>query len=222
MDYNGTSTLQNPVSYFSTFGIKNIRLSVSNGFCTDTVTKEVNLDNELKAAFETNNTLCPEDSASFKNQSIGNIVSYYWNFQNGNTSESENPYPQKYPILLTEHNYPVTLVVQNDLGCFDTAINNIRVLKSCYIAVPNAFTPNGDGLNDFLYPLNAFKADNLDFKVYNRLGQLVFESHDWTQKWDGTIKSEPQDAGIYVWTLQYVLHDTGKHVFMKGSTVLIR
>ncbi len=222
MDYNGTSTLQNPVSYFGSFGTKNIILKVSNGFCSDTVTKEVNLDNELKAVFETNNTLCPEDSASFKNQSIGNIVSYYWNFQNGNTSESENPYPQKYPILLAEHNYPVSLVVQNDLGCFDTAVNSIRVLKSCYIAVPNAFTPNGDGLNDFLYPLNAFKADNLDFKVYNRLGQLVFETKDWTQKWDGTIKSEPQDAGVYVWTLRYVLHDNGKHVFMKGSTILIR
>ena len=222
MDYNGTSTLQNPVSYFNTFGIKNIRLSVSNGFCSDTITKEVNLDNELKAAFETNNILCPEDSASFQNQSIGNIVSYYWNFQNGNTSESENPYPQKYPILLAEHNYPVSLIVQNNLGCFDTVVNSIRVLKSCYIAVPSAFTPNGDGLNDFLYPLNAFKADNLEFKVYNRLGQLVFESTDWTQKWDGTIKGEPQDAGVYVWTLQYILHDTGKHVFMKGLTVLIR
>ncbi len=222
LDYNGESTLQNPVSYFSSFGTKSITLEVSNGFCSDTTTKEVNLDNELKAAFETTNILCPEDSAFLKNESIGNIVSYYWNFQNGNTSEIKDPFPQKYPILLTEHNYPVSLVVQNDLGCFDTAVNSIRVLKSCYIAVPNGFTPNGDGLNDFLYPLNAFKADNLDFKVYNRYGQLVFESHDWTQKWDGTIKSEPQDAGIYVWTLEYTLRDTGKHVFMKGSSVLIR
>ena len=222
MDYNGTSTVQNPVSYFTTFGKKDITLAVSNGFCSDTISKEINLDNELKAAFETNNTLCPEDSATFKNQSIGNIISYYWNFQNGNTSQSENPFPQKYPLLLQEHDYPVTLIVQNDSGCFDTAVNSIRVLKSCYIAVPSAFTPNGDGLNDFLYPLNAFKADNLEFKVYNRLGQLVFESKDWTQKWNGTIKGEPQDAGIYVWTLEYILHDTGKHVFMKGSTVLIR
>lgn len=222
LDYNGISTLQNPVTYFSSFGTKEINLTVSNGFCSDTIKKEIELDNELKAAFETNNTLCPEDSATFKNQSVGNIISYYWNFQNGNTSQSENPFPQKYPLLVQEHNYPVSLIVQNDLGCFDTAVNNIRILKSCYIAVPNAFTPNGDGLNDFLYPLNAFKADNLDFKVYNRLGQMVFESKDWTQKWDGTIKGEPQDAGIYVWTLEYVLRDTGKHVFVKGSTVLIR
>lgn len=221
-DNNGTSNLQNPVSYFPVFGSKQITLTVSNGFCTASATKEVLLDNELNAAFETNNILCPEDSAVFKNNSIGKIVSYYWNFQNGNTSMEQNPFPQKYPILLAEKNYPVMLVVQNDLGCLDTAVSNIRVLKSCYIAVPNAFTPNDDGLNDFLYPLNAYKADNLEFKIYNRLGQLVFQTKDWTQKWDGTIKGEPQDAGIYVWTLKYILHDTGKSVFMKGTTVLIR
>ena len=222
LDYNGTSNLQNPVTYFNSFGTKQIILSVSNGFCSDTVTKNIILDNELKAAFETNNTLCPEDTAVFKNTSIGNIVSYDWNFKNGNFSTDENPSPQKYPVLLDEKNYAVTLVVKSNLGCYDTAVNNIRVLKSCYIAVPNAFTPNGDGLNDFLYPLNAFKADNLEFKVYNRLGQLVFHSNDWTQKWDGTVKGDPQDAGIYVWTLNYILRDTGKHIFMKGSTVLIR
>jgi gliding motility-associated-like protein len=222
LDYNGSSNLQNPVSYFNSFGTKQIILSVSNGFCSDTVTKNIILDNELKAAFETNNILCPEDTAVFKNTSIGNIVSYDWNFQNGNFSADANPLPQKYPVLLAEKNYPVMLVVKNNLGCYDTAVNNIRVLKSCYIAVANAFTPNGDGLNDFLYPLNAFKADNLEFKVYNRLGQLVFQSKDWTQKWDGTVKGDPQDAGIYVWTLKYILRDTGKHIFMKGSTVLIR
>jgi gliding motility-associated-like protein len=95
-------------------------------------------------------------------------------------------------------------------------------LKSCYIAVPNAFTPNGDGLNDYLYPLNAFKADHLEFKVYNRLGQLLFTSNDWSQEWDGTFKGEPQAAGVFVWTLKYSLRDTGKQFFKKGSTVLIR
>jgi len=121
-----------------------------------------------------------------------------------------------------ENNYPVTLIVTSNIGCSDTAINNIRVLKSCYIAVPNAFTPNDDGLNDYLYPLNAFKADNLEFKVYNRLGQLVFQSTDWTSKWDGTFKGQPQDPGVFVWTLKYTLRDTGKSFFLKGSAVLIR
>lgn len=221
-DNNGKSIFQNPVLYFDSFGVKKITLQVSNGFCSDTVTKEILLDNAFKASFETNNIICPEDSAVFKNTSSGNIVSWHWDFQNGKVSEQKDPGYQKYPVILDEKYYNVQLVVKNNFGCFDTATNPIRVLKSCYIAVPNAFTPNGDGLNDFLYPLNAFKADKLDFKVYNRLGEVVFESHDWTEKWDGNFHGKPQDAGIFVWTLSYILSDTGKEVFKKGSTVLIR
>lgn len=222
LDYNGQSSLQNPVTYFETFGKKQIRLIVSNGFCSDTLTKSIVLDNELKASFTTEPEICPEDSAVFVNKSIGNIVSYTWNFGNGKFSTNETPAPQHYPITLSETIYNVQLVIQNDIGCFDTSIQQINVLKSCYIAVPTAFTPNGDGLNDYLYPLGALKTKDLVFRVYNRLGQLVFESNDWHKKWDGTFKGEPQDAGIFVWTLQYVLRDTGKPVFMKGSTVLIR
>jgi gliding motility-associated-like protein len=222
LDYNGTSTLQNPVSYFDPFGEKKIILAVSNGFCSDTTSQIINLGNQFKASFETNSIICPEDSAAFLNKSTGEIVSYYWDFKNGNISQDQNPPSQKYPITLMENNYPVSLIVTNNSGCRDTSVTNIRVLKSCYIAVPNAFTPNGDGLNDYLYPLNAFKADNLEFKVYNRLGQMVFKSNSWTQKWDGTINGEPQDAGVYVWTLKYILRDTGKPYFYKGSAVLIR
>lgn len=218
----GTSTLQNPVAYFTTFGTKKIQLIVSNGVCSDTATATINLDNTLKASFETNNLLCPEDTAIFLNKSVGNIINYFWDFGNGTTSNSPSPPPLHYPILSAEKIYTIRLIVQNAAGCFDTAYQQIDVLKSCYIAVPNAFTPNGDGLNDYLYPLNAYKADNLQFSVYNRLGQRVFYTTDWTKKWDGTINGNPQDSGVYVWMLQYTNHDTGKKVFQKGFTMLIR
>jgi len=221
-DYSGNSNLRNPVAYFTTFGMKQIVLAVSNGVCSDTVTKTMNLDNTLKSAFETNNLLCPEDTATFINNSLGNITNYYWDFGDGNTNFSRDPGVHHYPILSAEKIYAVKLIIKNAAGCYDTAYNNIRVLKSCYIAVPNAFTPNGDNLNDFLYPVNAYKADDLEFSVYNRIGQRVFHSTDWTKKWDGTINGNPQDAGVYVWTLKYTNHDTGKKVFQKGSTVLIR
>jgi len=221
-NYSGTSNLRNPVAYFTTFGMKQIVLSVSNGICSDTVTKTINLDNTLKAAFETNNLLCPEDTATFINNSVGNITNYYWDFGDGNTSISRDPGPLHYPILSAEKIYAIRLIVKNAAGCYDTAYNNIKVLKSCYIAVPNAFTPNGDGLNDFLYPVNAYKADDLEFSVYNRLGQRVFHTTDWTKKWDGTINGNPQDTGVYVWMLKYTNRDTGKRIFQKGSTILIR
>jgi gliding motility-associated-like protein len=222
LDYAGNSNQENPVAYFNTFGLKQIKLSVSNGVCSDSVAETISLGNELKAAFEANNLLCPEDTAIFINKSIGDITNYYWDFGDGNTSRSQIPAPFHYPLLSIEKIYSIRLIIENSIGCFDTAINNLKVLKSCYIAVPNAFTPNGDGLNDYLYPINAFKADNLEFNVYNRLGQLVFHTTDWTKKWDGTFEGNPQDSGIYVWMLKYTNHDTGKKIFQKGSSMLIR
>lgn len=222
LDYNGKSDVQSPLTSFPPYGDKHISLIVSNGFCSDTISKIISLGLPLKAAFETNNILCPEDSATFLNQSTGSIASYTWNFGDGSTSTEQDPGPKKFPQLATEKNYPVSLIVKTPAGCTDTVSHDIRVLMTCYIAVPSAFTPNGDNLNDYLYPLNAFKADHLLFRVYNRTGQLVFESTDWTRKWDGTFRGEPQDAGVYVWTLQYTNRDTRTPVFQKGSTVLIR
>lgn len=222
LDDAGTSNLKNPHAYFTTFNLKRVTLTVSNGFCTSQLTKPVTLGNELKASFEANKLLCPEDSAVFINKSIGDITRYYWDFANGSTWTGPTPAPQFYPVLSAEKTYRISLIVENTAKCLDTFFNTIKVLKSCYIAVPNAFTPNGDGLNDFLYPVNAYKADNLEFSVYNRWGQLVFHTNNWLKKWDGTIKGEPQHSGIYVWILTYIQHDTGQKVSQKGSTVLIR
>jgi len=221
-DAAGASTLQNNTVVFKTFGKKQILLKVSNGFCSDSSTQTISLDNVLEAIFETSSILCPEDAASFKNSSVGDIIAYKWIFGNGNTSTLQTPDPQHYPVTGSEKTYNVQLVVQNQALCLDTAVEKIKVLRTCYIAVPNAFTPNGDGVNDYLYPLNAFKADNLEFNVYNRLGQLVFHTSDWTKKWDGSINGHIQSAGNFVWTLSYVNHDTGKKVFLKGTSVLIR
>jgi gliding motility-associated-like protein len=117
---------------------------------------------------------------------------------------------------------PTRLIVTNGLGCSDTATGTIRVVGNCFIAVPKAFTPNGDGLNEYLYPTNAYKAKDLYFAIYNRNGNKLFETRDWMVKWDGTYKGNPQDPGTYVWFLQYTNIDTGKRIEMKGSTVLIR
>ena len=108
------------------------------------------------------------------------------------------------------------------MGCSDTVEKSLTVLNNCQIAVPSAFTPNGDGLNDYLSPHNALKADKLEFKVYNRWGQLVFLSRDWRQKWDGRVNGIFQSSGIYVWMLSYTHHDTSQQVLQKGTVMLIR
>ncbi len=217
------SSLQNPSIIYATFGQKQTQLIVSNGTCTDTSAWiPVLLDNELKADFEASSVVCPNEPALFKDKSIGNIISWNWDFGNGNTSNAQSPPPQVYPVPSSTRDIFPRLIVGNNLGCFDTTTQKMILAHSCYIAVPNAFTPNKDGLNDYLYPLNAYKAVDLQFRVYNRVGQLVFQTRDWTNKWDGSFKGQPADLGTYVWILQYTDRDTGKRVEQKGSTILLK
>lgn len=207
---------------YRVFGTKTAKLVVSNGFCSDSTNVSVSLNNTLKAVFEATNLLCPNDKAYFSDSSIGAIVSYEWLFGDGTTSGLALPPPKQYPDLPQDKNYLVQLIVSNGGSCFDTASQIIRAVANCYIAVPSAFTPNGDGINDYLYPLNAYKAANLEFRVFNRYGQLVFQTTDWLIRWDGTVNGMAQPVGTYVWTLRYLNTETGEKVSQKGTSVLIR
>lgn len=222
---NGSSsTQQNPVKIYHDYGVKSAQLIVSNGVCSDTAQADVVLDNALIAAFTYPDHLCPEDKAVFTDTSTGKITSWLWDFGNGVTSTAADPPAQTYPRSTVGKgvDYTIRLIIRNADGCADTATHVMQVLTSCYITVPNAFTPNGDGENDYLYPLNAWKTTKLMFRVYNRYGQLVFETRDWTNKWDGTIKGKKQPAGTYVWTLTYTNIETGEKFSLKGNTILVR
>ena len=221
-DRTRSSSLQNPTILYGTPGLKKTFLIVSNGTCRDTTdTVSIFIDNVVEAAFEATPVVCPNELATFKNNSTGILVSWRWDFGNGIISNSPDPAPQSYPVPRVATNVFPRLIVQNNRGCLDTAIQKIVVPNSCYIAVPNAFTPNNDGLNDQLYPLNAYKATDLLFRVYNRVGQLVFETRDWTKRWDGRFKGQPADLGTYVWILTYTHIETGKKVQQKGTSILL-
>jgi gliding motility-associated-like protein len=176
-------------------------------------------DSILKAIISGPDITCPDDNVLFKDTSIGKIISWHWNFGNGNTSDLRNPPVQYYPP--NGSFFSVNLTITDTSGCEQTAKKIIKAVNNCFIAVPNAFTPNNDGLNDFLYPLNAYKATHLVFKVFDRWGRQVFETRDWTKKWDGSFKGEPQATGVYVWMLTYT-DANQKQVFLKGTVALIR
>ena len=226
-DDGSASNLQNPKAQIYNYnGTRYAHLKVTNKECSDSTTQSmiVNLST-YHAEFSATEYVCPIEVAGFINNSTGNIVNYNWDLGNGNTSTSQTPPEQYYFASGSTREYTVQLIIEDTtagLHCFDTAYRKITAVPGCLIAVPSAFTPNGDGLNDYLYPLNAYKAKNLEFKVYNRYGQLVFETTDWTIKWDGTINGQKQDPGTYVWMLQYTNGNTGKKVAKKGTVVLIR
>jgi len=162
-----------------------------------------------------------EECRCITNNSIGNIVSYHWDFGDGTSSTDQNPPNHLFPDAGGITSYPVQLIVQDQVGCQDTASEQITRLQTCNVSVPNAFTPNGDGKNDYLYPLNAYNTTNLEFQVFNRYGQLVFETRDWTKKWDGRMNGHPAETGTYVWMLSYT-DGLGKKLFQRGTTILLR
>lgn len=221
-DNSSTSIAQNPLMRYTDFFPKNTSLIVSNGVCSDTAAVSIVFDNLLDAAFEGPEFVCPNDATVFLNKSKGTITGYDWTFGNGNSSNQQNPPAQMYPVPVFTTEETVRLQITNRYGCTDTATQIIKVVNNCYIAVPSAFTPNGDGLNDYLYPLNAYKARDLSFSVYNRFGQRIFFTRNWLNKWDGTFKGQGADTGTYVWILTYTHTDTNKKVEQKGTTILIR
>lgn len=199
------------------------QLIVSNGICRDTSSQTIKLDNEVKAAFTMDNVICPEDGLAVKNTSTGAIDAWLWKYDVVGSSTVKDPPPFLFPTLYKEAYYTVKLYAYNSLlNCTDSTRKTLTVLDFCLIEVPNAFTPNNDGLNDYFQPHNALKADNYEFRIYNRWGQLVFQSKNWKEKWDGRVNGVLQTTGVYVWMLNYVHRDTKQPVFRKGTVTLIR
>ena len=221
LDEGQFSNVQNPQAFYKNFNTKNIALVVSNGFCTDSSFQTFTLDNYLKADFTAFDDLCPNEATSFTGTAQGKIVQHNWDFGDGGTSSQQSP-THIYSNPFTTTSYIIKYTVTDSFGCQKTAEKPVKVYSSCYLAVPTAFTPNNDGKNDFLAPLNAIKAENLNFKVFNRWGQLVFETTNWKHGWDGTVKGSPQPTGVYVWFLTYVDRDSKQARQMKGTAALIR
>jgi gliding motility-associated-like protein len=216
-------TTQTTSAIFSASSSNSVQLLVSNGVCTDVVSKTIDLNNEVKASFTCDDIICPEDNLAVTNTSTGTIDSWRWNFGTLGTSFVKDPPPFLFPTLSREIKYPVKLTVSNlALGCSDSIIKMITVLDFCSTDIPTAFTPNNDGLNDTFGPHNALKADNYYFRIYNRWGQLIFESKEWKKRWDGKFNGSLQGTGAFVWMLTYTNRTTGQKVLKKGTVTLIR
>ncbi len=219
----GQSNLQNPEIFYDPFGLQHTQLIVSNGGCSDTSdVVPIFLGDEFKAGFEATSLVCPGQPASFKDTSIGHIVSWLWNFGNGNTSTLRSPASQSYIPSQVSTTVIAQLSVTNNKGCTSTATQKISLPNFCYVSVPGAFTPNNDGINDYLYPLNLYNPVGFVFKVFNRYGQVVFETEDPAKRWNGRYRGQVADPGTYMWILHYTDFNTRQFIEQKGTSILIR
>jgi gliding motility-associated-like protein len=126
------------------------------------------------------------------------------------------------PVAAPYANTLYHIQVKNDLGCVATDSVMIYVIPNYDIYIPNAFTPNGDAVNDLFQIYGNIKALKfLEIQIFNRWGEVVFKSNDLNFYWDGTYKGVLQEPGIFVWQLDLTFingHDVNK----KGSLTLIR
>ncbi len=120
-----------------------------------------------------------------------------------------------------EQDYLYKIEITSNAGCLTIDTQQVKVIKEIKIYVPSAFTPNGNGLNDFLKPSMFGIKEFYFFRVFNRLGQLVYNMQNNQQGWNGIINNKPQPTGAYVWVVQCLGLDN-KIYTEKGTTVLIR
>lgn len=161
-------------------------------------------------------------TAQFLDYSFG-AVSHEWTFQEGNpgTSVSTNPtvvFPDGVP-----GNYLAQLIVTSDFGCKDTVEKIVTVMPEVLIYAPNAFTPDGDEFNQsWRVHLQGIDPSDFELLIYNRWGEIIWQSHDIDASWDGTYNGQIVPTGVYNWTIRTKdsIND-GKYVWT-GSINLIR
>lgn len=214
----GTDIIQNPSHQYPSANTYSVTLIVTSAQgCIDTVTNNTTVLPGPTAAFTSDdNTVNLYTDVNFTDQSTPapSIVSWYWDFEDGNSSVDQNPVHQWDSAGF----YDVMLVVTDANGCIDTVRNEIVVFLPPFI--PSGFAPNNNGTNDVLYVLGG-PFTELKFDIYNNWGQLIFTSEDQTVGWDGTYKGAIQPMGVYVYVVKATSLDGIEHE-LSGDVTLMR
>lgn len=145
---------------------------------------------------------------NFQDISIGNITGWYWNFGDGSTS---NQGPQVSHTYFAPGQYTVILVVTDTNGCTDTAQVTVHIKDDVTFYIPNSFSPNNDGINDYFTPIGYnVDPDGFEMFIFNRWGQMMYYTNEWdvyTVKypWNGTLNNSGshKDAipGVYIYKI---------------------
>lgn len=204
----------------------NLQLTTPNG-CVNNVTYDslICLNPQPVSSFTTNpNILTQLDSYSnMNNLSIGATM-YKWNFGDGSPINTQFAPSHQFPDAIAGF-YEISLIAISEDGCKDTSKVIIEVLDELVYYVPNAFTPDGDELNPTFKPIFTSGFEPLSYRmvIYNRWGEMVFESLNPQFGWDGTFTASEGrvQEGSYTWKIEFktTLSDARK-VIMGHVTVL--
>jgi len=158
--------------------------------------------------------------AIYKNTSTG-AVNYYWNMGDGGIIITSKNVSYTYQII-DSVSYIVTLIAETEFGCLDTISRVITTPLVFY--VPNSFTPDGNEYNNEFTPVfsSKRKVENYSLSIYDRWGEIVFETKDIDFGWDGTYKNKTAQIGTYTWQLQFTNLFNSKKELINGHVNLLR
>jgi gliding motility-associated-like protein len=210
---NDTSTLISPSHLYSSGGNYTVTLIATNAYgCTDTLVmpNAVQVPNAATANASINsNFLTTLDPVLLLNNNSTHAVSYLIFFGDGDSlaTSSPGPYSHAYDSLGT---FTITLIALNPDGCHDTTWLTVTIEEPTTCFIPNAFTPNGDGVNDF-FMVYGVNIKQMKLLIFDRWGLLLFETTDQGNGWDGTYKGARVQEDVYVWKLVYEDNFSGWH-----------
>jgi gliding motility-associated-like protein len=217
-----TSTDIDPVYSYSAPGIYDVKLWARNSYgCADSLVLYSGMRIDLApvahfdySPIEINIT---ESTVEFKNNTV-NANTYSWTFGDGGSSTDFEP---TYTYNDTGH-FVITLMASNDIGCQSPYSVNVFVRDVFQMFIPSAFSPNdGDNLNNEL-TMNAKGVKEFEILIYNRWGQLLYSSEDWTKAWSGRDSDGNfYPMGTYFYTAR-VLDVNRERYDLKGSINIIR
>ncbi|MBI1220988.1 MAG: PKD domain-containing protein [Bacteroidetes bacterium] len=215
-----TSIEQNPVHYYKGVAYYDVVLSVeSQNHCFhDTMIPGAAWVKELPLAdftFERVNFDFEKVEFHYTDHSQ-NPISWDWDFGDGQSSSYQNP-NVKYAD--TAH-YRVQLIVSNDLNCLDTTVKTVWALPEFLLYMPNAFSPNADGNNETFGPSASQYFIEYKMQIFNRWGEMLFETEDLNQRWDGRFRGEVCESEVYLYKV-HIIDLFGKIHNLNGVVTLL-
>ncbi|MES2286761.1 MAG: PKD domain-containing protein, partial [Bacteroidota bacterium] len=219
-DDSAIPPIPNPSHCFSESGLYDITLIVtSNHGCISSLTQSqfVQVYNIPVAAFDPtpNPASVIDPIITFNDQSSSDVIYWLWDFGDSTTLGPNTPSPiHEYPKDVSA-TYLITLIVHNANGCYDTIAHPIFIGPEFTFFIPNAFTPNGDKVNDYFFG-SGVGIIKYDLWIFDRWGDMIFHGKELNDKWDG--KANKGDKGsqmdVYVWkvTLTDVFNEVHNYI----------
>lgn len=147
--------------------------------------------------------------------------SYLWTLGTGDSTTTASPV-YTYPVQ-GFRDYTVWLFASNSFGCVDSTSKNIHIIELPWYYIPNTFTPEGNDLNELFKPVffPGFVPYNYTFTIFNRWGEIIYQTNDIYSAWDGFYNGVKVSTGTYAWQIRFTEHETDKRYLEYGHVNVI-